>query len=69
MIKARQGNPVGEKVSSELAIQSETNQLPLVGLQQSHQANSHNMFAEHLVMIYAVSLMSASVSVNPYDPR
>lgn len=58
----------GGKDSQELAKDSEIHWLPLVGIPQNYQGNSHKIYAEDLVQTHAVSVLIALVSVNPYEP-
>jgi hypothetical protein len=66
-IEAGQGNPVGEKESQEHARESKTHLLLLLGVPQSHQANSHNIYTEDLAQTPAGPVLAVSVSVSPCE--
>lgn len=63
-IKAGQSNPIGRKESQEQAKESVIHLLALLGVQQKHQANSHNsnnIHAEDMVQTQTGLVFAASV--------
>lgn len=60
---------LNKRESQEQTRKSETHQLPLLGVPQEHQANSHNTYTEDLVQPHAGSVLAASVSMGTCVPH